>query len=250
MSSYLLLVAAGVLAGTMNAVAGGGSFVGFPAMVAAGLPAIVANASNTVALVPGSLSSAFVYRKSLAGFGGVSVPILLALSAAGGLAGALLLLLTPGHIFDGMVPWLLLLASLTFSLGHRAGAVLRRHVTIGRRTLMVVQFILGIYGGYFGGAVGIMLMATWTLLDNIDFKALAAIRTLLVTVMNAMAVIAFVVAGAVAWPQTLAMMAGGIVGGTLGARVARLLPARVIRITAIVLTWVITLLFFWRRFGH
>ena len=243
-----LLLAAGFVAGSMNAVAGGGSFVGFPAMVAAGLPAVVANASNTVALVPGTLSSAWVYRGALGGFNGVSVKMLLAISGLGGLAGGVLLLATPAHLFDGIIPWLLLVATITFSFGKGLGEALRRRVTLGPGVLMGVQFVLGIYGGYFGGAVGIMLMAAWSLMSHIDRKALSAVRTLLVSAMNAVAVVVFVLAGAVSWPETLAMMLGGIAGGTIGAKVARRIPSAALRKVIVALTWFITALFFVRAF--
>jgi hypothetical protein len=159
-----LLAVAGLLAGAMNAIAGGGSFISFPAMVAAGLPAVFANASSTVALFPGTLACTWAYRRAFASVTGLNLCLLVPLSLAGGLAGAILLLATPTRLFDAVIPLLLLLATLTFALGTRAGLMLRRAVRIGPTALPAVQFAVSIYGGYFGGAVGLMMMATWSLL--------------------------------------------------------------------------------------
>ena len=120
MLTLALMAAAGLLAGAMNAIAGGGSFVTFPAMVLVGLPSVIANASSTVALFPGTIASTFAYRRDLAGVGGYRLVVLAPISIAGGLAGAMLLLATPDHLFDVVIPWLLALASLTFALGARA----------------------------------------------------------------------------------------------------------------------------------
>src|SRR5271154_3042273 len=141
MTHLLLLAAAGLLAGGMNAIAGGGSFVTFPTMVFAGLPPVVANASSTVALFPGTLASSFAYRRDLTGIGGFRLIVLAPISIAGGLAGAILLLATPAHLFDVVIPWLLLLATLTFAFGARAGLMLRRFVRVGPSALPVVQFV-------------------------------------------------------------------------------------------------------------
>ncbi len=247
----LVLIAAGLAAGAMNAIAGGGSFVSFPAMVLVGLPSVAANASSTVALVPGSLASALAYttgarRMGVLDLGGVRFPVLLAVSVAGGLAGAVLLLVTPVATFDGVIPWLLLLATLTFAFGRDAGAWLRRRMRLGPATLLPVQFLLGVYGGYFGGAVGIMMLAAWSLLDGADLKALNPTRTVIVSATNAIAVGAFVVAGQVWWPQTLALLLGGLAGGYAGARLGQRMPPRVVRGAVIATTVAMTAIFFRR----
>src|SRR5262249_29196463 len=138
-----LLFGAGLLAGAMNAAAGGGSFVTLPALVAVGVPSVEANASSTVALFPGRLASAVAYRGDFTPLGFLPIRILILVSLIGGLAGAMLLLLTPARAFDAIVPWLLLVGSLTFALGGRAGAALRRVVRIGPPTLLACQFLLG-----------------------------------------------------------------------------------------------------------
>jgi uncharacterized protein len=240
------LVAAGLLAGSMNALAGGGSFVTFPALVLAGLPPIAANATSTVALFPGTLASAWAYRKDLTGVGGISQRTLVPISLAGGLIGAILLLVTPGGTFNKVIPWLLLLATLTFAGGRRLGDWLRRYVRIGRTPLLIIQFIVAIYGGYFGGAIGLMMMAVWTLLDTTELKAMAPARTLQVSAANGTAVLCFALAGAVLWPETLAIMVFAIAGGYYSARLAPYLLPVVVRVFVVLLSATVTLVFFAR----
>jgi uncharacterized membrane protein YfcA len=245
---FLLLIAAGLLAGTMNAVAGGGSFVSFPVMILVGLPPIAANATSTVALFPGTMASTWAYRDDLRGIAGISLKVLLPISVAGGLVGAILLLVTPGGAFDLVIPWLLLLATLTFIGGRNLGDWLRRYVRIGRGAFLVLQFILSVYGGYFGGAVGLMMLAVWTLIDSAELKTMAAPRTLLVSATNGAAVLCFAVAGAVYWPEMLAMMVSTIAGGYYGARFARHLPPPVLRWFVVALSATVTVAFFLRRY--
>lgn len=253
LSTFLILFAAGVMAGGMNAVAGGGSFVSFPAMVAMGLPSVIANASSTVALVPGTLTSAATYLRGPAPEGlrdlaGVRFGLLLGTSVAGGLAGALLLLATPVATFDGVIPWLLLVATVTFAFGRDFGAWMRGRFRMGARALLPVQFVLGVYGGYFGGAVGIMMLAAWSLLDGANLKQLNPTRTVVVSAMNGIAVVAFVLAGKVWWPQTIALLLGGLVGGYFGARVGQALPAAATRRVIIAITIAMTAIFFKRAY--
>jgi uncharacterized protein len=247
MTTFLLLAAAGLLAGAMNAIAGGGSFVTFPAMVLAGLPPVIANASSTVALFPGTVASTLAYRNDFASIGPLRLGLLAPISVAGGLVGAMLLLATPERLFDVVIPWLFLLATLTFAFGARAGLALRRVVTVGPGGLPVIQFVIAIYGGYFGGAVGLMMMAAWSLLHaRDDLKSMAPARVLLTSSANGAAVLWFIFAGAVRWPETLAMLAASVVGGYLGARLTRVLPAPAVRWFVVALTAIVTLAFFWR----
>jgi uncharacterized protein len=232
----------------MNAVAGGGSFVSFPVMVLLGFPPIAANATSTVALFPGTIASTWAYRDDLRGVAGASLRVLLPIGLTGGLVGAILLLVTPDAAFDLVIPWLLLLATLTFVGGRRLGDGLRRYIRIGRATFLVIQFILSIYGGYFGGAIGLMMMAVWTLIDTSELKAMAATRTALVGAANGAAVLCFAVAGAVRWPEMLAMMFSAIVGGYYGARFARHLPPPVLRWFVVATSATVTVAFFLRRY--
>ena len=249
----LLLFAAGAGAGLMNAVAGGGSFLTFPALVFAGLPSVVANASSTVALVPATLASVWAYmsgtrRTGLVDIGGVPIGRILAVSVAGGLTGAVLLLSTPSSLFDGIVPWLLLVASLVFAFGGRLSAWLRQRAHLGPAAVLPLQFALGIYGGYFGGAVGIMTLAAWSIVTPHDLKTLNPTRMLTVAAMNGIAVAWFVGAGEVWWPETLVVLAGGLVGGFVGGRIGQRLPQGVTRAVIMTVTAGMTLLFFRRAY--
>jgi uncharacterized membrane protein YfcA len=249
MDNLILVFGAGLLAGAMNALAGGGSFVTLPALIAAGVPPVLANTSSTVALFPGGLASAWAYRDGLQPVGAVPLRALLAATLCGGLAGALLLLRTPSASFAAVLPWLLLVASIALAFGRRIGAALRARVRIHAHAVLAVQFLLGIYGGYFGGAVGIMMMAMWGLLDGRDIKHLNAPRTLMVSAANAVAVLAFIAAGAVRWPETLAMLAGAVVGGYGGAHAGRRTPARAVRALTLLATAAITLAFFVKTYA-
>jgi uncharacterized membrane protein YfcA len=247
--STLILLAAGLLAGAMNAAAGGGSFVTIPAMVFVGLPSVVANASSTVALLPGTLASAWAWRHDYRTLQGIPLRVLLPISMAGGLAGALLLLATTQRAFDGLLPWLLLTGTLAFALGRPLGTVLRRRFRIGRGTVLGAQGLLSVYAGYFGGGVGIMMMAVWGLLGELDIKAMSALRTLLVSASNLVAVLIFAFAGPIRWPETMVMLVAAIVGGYAGARLASRLPAPVLRGFVILFSTVMTAVFFWRAWA-
>jgi len=249
----LFLLFAGFAAGTMNAIAGGGSFVSFPALMAVGVPAVAANASSTVALVSGTLASSWAYstgpyRVGLVGVGGLRFRDLLVASVAGGFSGAVLLLSTPAATFDAVIPWLLLLATFVFAFGSRLGVALRSRVRLGRGGVLVVQFVLGVYGGYFGGAVGLMTMAAWMLLDVIDLKAMNPARTLLTSAMNLVAVLCFVVARKVWWAQTLVVLVGALAGGYVGARIGQRLPPAVVRAVVTLVTVGMTVTFFVRAY--
>jgi uncharacterized membrane protein YfcA len=247
--NVLMLSGAGFLAGAMNALAGGGSFVTLPALIAAGLPSVTANASSTVALYPGSAVSVWVYRDALGRVEGLPlVPALIA-TLLGGLAGALLLLWTPSTLFDRVLPWLLLIATLTLTFGPRLGPVLRARFQAGPAVVITIQFLLGIYGGYFGGAVGLMMMAVWSLLAQADIKSLNPPRTLMVTTANTVALACFVAAGAVQWPETLALGLGALIGSYGGAQLGKRLPAAIVRITTLILAAVVTAVFFLRAYS-
>lgn len=247
--ALLLLVGAGFLGGCMNALAGGGSFVTLSSLIASGLTSVQANASSTVALWPGGAASAWTYHETFRPVCGVRLPWLLAVTLVGGLLGGLLLLVTPSAAFDKILPWLLLLAFLVIAFGRRVGLALRGQAHAGRATVLAGQFALGVYGGYFGGAVSIMMVAVWLLLGEPDIKPLNAPRTLLVSAANSVAAVAFILAGAVAWPQTLAVLAGGLLGGVVGARIGRAIPPTVTRIVTLVFTFAITAIFFLRAYA-
>jgi uncharacterized protein len=249
MLSFLAAFSAGAIAGTMNALAGGGTFVSMPALVALGLPSTIANATSNVALQPGAIASAWAYRRGLGPLARIGVRALVAITFVGAAIGALLLVATPAPTFDIIIPWLLLAAFAVMLAGKRASEALHARVTIGAPTLIAVQFLLGIYGGYFGGGVGLMMMAAWGLLAGHAPHELAAHRTLLLAVANAIAAVIFIVMAMVDWRFALPMLAGAILGGHYGARVGMLLSPGAIRAITLVITGVTTLVFFWRGYG-
>jgi uncharacterized protein len=250
MNAYLLIFGAGLLAGTMNALAGGGSFITLPALISAGIPSVQANASSTVGLFPGTAASTWAYREGLGPIGSVRLKPLLLVTVTGGAIGAFLLLWTPSRLFDFVLPWLLLIATLTLTFGRQLGDWLRRGRHIGAPVVLGVQFALGIYGGYFGGAIGIMMVALWGLLDSRDVKSLNAPRTLLVTAANAMAVLIFIGAQAVRWRETLVLLAAATIGGYCGAVVGKRIPSPIIRAGTLLIAACITIVFFTRAYGH
>lgn len=256
----IILFFAALLGGTLNAVAGGGSFFSFPALLLTGVPPIQANATSTVALWPGSLASVGAYRRELAALDRVVVVTLGITSLIGGILGALLLLITPQETFLGLVPYLLLLATLLFALSPYITALLRKRKKVSqevetkapmsRGTLAIiipVQFIIAVYGGYFGGGIGIMILASLSLLGMENIHEMNGLKTLLQTSINGVAVITFIIARAVFWPQTLVMIVGAIVGGYGSVSIARKLDPRLIRGFVLLVGTGLTIYFFVRR---
>lgn len=250
LAGLALAAGAGLLAGAMNALAGGGTFATMPTLIALGLPSPVANATSNVALQPGLGASAWAYRNDLAPLAGFRIPLLAAITFAGGLAGSLLLVATPARLFDIVIPWLLLLATIVLAFGRRAAAALHRRVAIGPRTLVVTQILLGIYGGYFGGGVGLMMTAAFGLLAHQEPHKMAGARTLMVATANAAAALIFILAGMVRWVFCVPMLLGAIVGGYFGARLGRFLPPLAIRLWTLLVTAGTTMVFFWRAYGQ
>jgi hypothetical protein len=249
MESLLILFGAGLLAGAMNAAAGGGSFVSIPAMVFVGMPSVAANASSTVALLPGTIASAWAWRRDFRPFEGIPLRTMILISLAGGLVGAVLLLVTSQQAFDLLLPWLLLTGTIAFAFGRPLGAALRRRVRIGPGAVTGAQVPLAIYAGYFGGGVGIMMMAVWSLLGDTDIRSMSAARTILVSAANAVAVLCFAVAGPVRWLETGVMLVAAVIGGYLGASLARRVPGPWLRGFVIAFSVMTTAVFFRRAYG-
>jgi uncharacterized protein len=246
----LLLFVASVLAGALNSVAGGGSFLSFPALLFAGVAPVAANATNSVALWPAGIASGVAYRHDLK----VPRATLLVLGGAsltGGLAGALLLLRTPDATFLKQLPWLLLAATLMFTLGPSLAKHLRRgDVTAGTGALVatgLVQFVIAIYGGYFGGGMGILMLAAMSILGMQEIHTMNGLKAVLGVLINGIAVLAFVVDGAVAWGPGVLMVVGGTLGGYAGASIARKMSPVWVRRFVLVVAWSMTAYFFVRR---
>ncbi|HEX8381745.1 MAG TPA: sulfite exporter TauE/SafE family protein [Sphingomonas sp.] len=245
----VLPLAAGFVGGAMNALAGGGTFATLPALIALGLPATIANATSNVALLPGAGASAWTFRRELEPLGGVSLPLLAGITFAGAIAGSLLLVWTPTATFDLLIPWLLLFAFLVIAFGRRAADWLHARVSIGRRSLIAAQTMLGIYGGYFGGGVGLITTAVYGLLAGITPRALFAPRTLMLGIANAAAALVFVAVGMVRWSACLPMLLGAVLGGWAGAHLGLRLPAGLVRLWTLLVTALTTVVFFWRAYG-
>jgi len=238
-----LLLATAVVGGAMNAVAGGGSFLCFPALLLAGIAPIAANATNTIALWPGTVASAIAYRRELREVRREIVALGVA-SLAGSWVGAKLLLQTSNRAFVLFVPWLLLFATLVFSF---AGTISRRLVRGAPAPLglaIVVQVAIAVYGGYFGGGMGIMMLAVLSILGMSELHRMNALKTVLTTVINGVAVVIFSEAGAVVWTPGVIMAVGAIAGGYGGAAVARRVDPRTVRRVVLAIAWTITLYFF------
>lgn len=248
-ASLLLLCIAGLIGGAMNALAGGGTFATLPALIAVGLPANVANATSNFALLPGAATSAWGFRDELGPVGGIDIRWLGATTFGAALVGSTLLVMTPSTAFDLIIPWLLLFALVVMAFGRTATEWLHRRVTIGRRTLLVTQGLLGIYGGYFGGGVGLMMTALYGLLADISPRKLFAPRTLMLAIANTAAAVVFVATGLVAWSAALPLLMGAIVGGWVGVRVGKRLPPLGVRIWTLLVTAVTTAVFFVRAYG-
>jgi len=245
-SDLLLLGGAGLLAGALNAVAGGGSFITFPALVHSGLNSILANTTSSVALWPASIASVVAYRQELAS----QRPLLLRLGAAsiaGSLLGAGLLLWISPRTFDHLVPWLLLLATLLFALSGRITQALQQRPNRPAPSLASFtfgQFAVAIYGGFFGGGMGIMMLAMMSLYSRDSLHRMNALKTALTTLINGTAVLAFVLSGQIALQQGLLVGVGGLLGGYGGARLARRVSAARLKQVVVIFGLLLTVHFF------
>ena len=284
--TQLFLFAVAFLGGALNSVAGGGSFLALPALISVGIPAVSANATTTLALWPGSLSSAVAYRDEIQRARGWLIS-LGAVSVVGGLLGGWLLVNTTDARFLRLLPWLMLAAAVTFTFGNAAVKRLRpvrpssaTFVDQGSaagpeprapgprqraaRTehpasspeprapstvpvwILLFQLLVATYGGYFGGGIGIMMLAGLAVAGMSDIHEMNGIKSLLAVAINGVALIEFVVSGTIAWAPGLVMVAGGICGGYIGASVARRLPPKAVRTFVVALAWLMTGYFFYR----
>jgi uncharacterized protein len=247
-----LLVVTSLVAGVINAVAGGGSFFTFPALIFAGLPSICANATSTMALWPGTMASVAAYRDDIRRERRL-LPWLLAMSVAGGLVGATILVRTPQSTFDWVLPWLLLAGTIAFTFGGRVAAWLRRR---GRRHgeparigpgVCALQLMIAVYAGYFGGGASMLMLALLSLAGMQEIHPMNGIKTLLSGTQNLIALLVFIHRGIIFWPQALLMMGGAIAGGYGGAWLARRTDPKVVRGIVIVVGLAMTAYFFHRR---
>lgn len=250
--TIVFLFVAAALGGALNSVAGGGSFIAFPALLFTGVPPIPANATNTIALWSGATASGGAYRSRLDVPRRVMVPLLVA-SLTGGLIGAYLLLKTPAHTFMRVLPWLTLGATLLFAFGKKlAGgrrSVIEHQASGGALTgATLFQFCVGVYGGYFGGGMGIVMLAMLAALGMTDIHAMNALKSVMGSVINGIAVVTFILSRAVYWQHGIVMIVGAIAGGYLGAHYAMKLPQVWIRWFVVAVGSGMTVYFFWKSY--
>ncbi len=244
-----LLAIAAFAAGVLNAIAGGGSFLTFPALVFTGVPPIMANATSALAVSPGYFGSTLGFKDELRELPKRRLWREMAICAVGGVGGALLLLVTPAKLFAGIVPWLLLFATALFAAGPSIARWARARsngVHTEPRWRDAALLAVAIYGGYFNGGLGILLMALYTVAGESRLNVVNALKNLNSLVLSWLSVAAFVIAGAIAWQPGLIMMVAATAGGFFGARWSKRLPAQWVRIGVIVTGLVMSALFFMR----
>ncbi|MCR9108360.1 sulfite exporter TauE/SafE family protein [Marivita sp. XM-24bin2] len=220
MFDIALLICAGLAAGMLNAIAGGGTFISFPALVWVGVPPIMANATATLTALPGYLSSAWAYRHDMETQDPLPVLTVLIIAAIGGLAGAGLLLITSQDTFSALVPWLLLLGTLVFGFGPFAMKHLRLKGKPPKAIAGLVLFAVSIYGGYFNGGLGIMLLAAFGLMGLTNLHGMNGLKNLVSALLSVVSVAAYAIAGLVAWDAAVVLALAQLSGGYVGARLA------------------------------
>jgi len=245
---------AGMAAGAINSVAGGGTLISFPSLVAFGQPEIVSNATNTAAMWPGSLSSALGYRKDTPVQRGLLLTLAIP-SLIGGLLGAVILVLTPAEAFKQIVPFLVLFATLVLAsrdvLARKFGSnpTGGEHVTtVGRVWGALFQLFVATYGGYFGAGIGILMLGSFSLMGMRDIHKMNAIKTPLTTIINVTAFVFFAFRGLVVWALAVLMTAGSIVGGYGGARLAKRVKPRLLHLGVVAVGLLVSGWFFVKSF--
>ncbi|WP_371322825.1 sulfite exporter TauE/SafE family protein [Dechloromonas sp. ZY10] len=250
---YLLVAASAFLAGNLNAIAGGGSFFSFPALLAVGLPPVTANASNAVALWPASLSSAFAYRHEVRRSGRQALALMFA-ALTGGMLGGLLLLATSNAAFARLIPWLLLLATGLFAFSAEVNRLVKWvQARLGRQAgagvlrgpgWLLLQLVVAIYGGFFGAGLGILTLAALSIQGYEDMQELNALKNLCSAVNYSVAALTFIVAGAISWPHTLVALLAATAGGFTGVLLARRIPTRWLRRAVVIVGSVLSMVYF------
>lgn len=249
-TEYLILFIAGTIGGASNAIVGGGSLVTFPVLIALGVPPVIANASNTVALWPANAMAVSAYRKDLMAIRH-RLPWRCAIAFAGGVVGAILLLLSGDALFSTLVPWLLGLATLLFAFSRPLVRLVKKWSGGYAHPAATLsgEFLFCIYGGYFGAGLGILLMAVMALGGEKDIQLSNAQKNLLAAFVNGSAAGFFALAGAVWWDVAIAQFFGCATGGYIGARIAKRIPDEALRAVVIVAGTIFTLIYFRNVYG-
>jgi len=250
MSIYILILLffTSMLGGAINAVAGGGSFFTFPTLIFAGVPIIKANATSTVALWPGSIASTVAYKKQLSIKKEHLIQFSL-LSIAGSIIGTWLLLRTPSDTLKLLLPYLLLVSTLILFFKNKiANSKLSKGIASRFYLVLLLQFIIAIYGGYFGGGIGILMLATFNLMGFSNMVQMNALKTLLATVINGAAVIVFTLTSQVVWHIAIVMVIGGSIGGILGAHIGKSISPVVLNRFVVITGFLLTVWFFFKAY--
>jgi len=244
MTAMLLFLVA-VWAGAQNALAGGGSFLILPTLMFAGLDARAANITSCVALFPAQIATGWTGRALAGGTNGLSLRTLFALSVVGGAIGAVILLITPAAIFARLVPWLVLFATLVFAWGSffRKNGDEAKHIGSSRAAL--AQFLISIYGGYFGGGIGFLMVAALTFAGQ-GARVASATKNVLAGVMNASAVLIFLFSPDLHWHEAVATSIGAIIGGVLGARALHHIDEKLLRVIVVTIGAALTIGLFYK----
>ena len=238
-----LLVSASFIAGIINSIAGGGSFLTFPALVFTGVPTIAANATSAVAVFPGYLSGALGFSKELKEYPKSKFLLLIMLSFIGGIGGSLLLLITPASVFSYIIPWLLGFATLLFAFGDFVGKWAKKNSNSNGITGNLATLIVCIYGGYFNGGLGIVLLALFSTLGLRDIHLMNGLKNIMSFALSAASVVTFAIAGIVFWQQAFIMMIAATIGGYFGVVVARKLSKNTIRVIIVLIGLIMTIIF-------
>jgi uncharacterized membrane protein YfcA len=243
---FLLLLAAAFGAGVLNTIAGGGTFLTFPALVFTGVPPVAANATSAVAVFPGYLGGALGFRAELSTFDRRRLARLVVITLVGGLAGSGLLLVSSNETFSAVVPFLLFAATLAFLFGDRIRSWAASQARAVKPEGALGLFAVSVYGGYFNGGLGIVLLALFALWGMSELHQMNGLKNGLSFALSAISVAIFAAAGLVAWPQAVGMMFASIAGGYAGAPLARALPKSVVRGIIAMIGFGMSAVFFWR----
>ena len=240
----VLLITASFFAGIINSIAGGGSFLTFPALVFAGVPTIAANATSAVAVFPGYLSGALGFAKELKAFPKSKFLLLIFLSISGGVLGSILLLITPEVVFSFIIPWLLGFATLLFAFGNYVSKLVEKTSDKNGFKSNTATLLVCIYGGYFNGGLGIVLLALFSTLGMRDIHLMNGLKNIMSFALSAASVVTFAIAGIVFWKYAIIMMIAATIGGYFGVIVARKLSKSIIRIIIVIIGTIMTFIFF------
>jgi uncharacterized membrane protein YfcA len=244
-----MLIVIGLFGGVWNAIAGGATLFTFPALMAVGLPPVVANATNYLALLPSNAAALPAYREELRGLGHTLVPLLV-ISGFGAILGSLLLLVSDPDVFVILIPFLILTATILFAAGDviRGWLLSVAGEANSSRAVYIVLFVSSIYGGYFGAGLGIILLAIAQIMGFSNFHVANSIKNLLATSFTILSILVFGIGGLIAWPEALAMMVGSTAGGYLGGRYAKRVNQKALRLVVIIFGITLSVAYFYRTF--